>query len=99
MNMLQVVKMSDEVTVSSLPHPISMFFLGIFAVTITFMMIEVVRFRKDNEKMKSFMDTVFSKLEECKAESDTKISEISRKIDSRVDKALLTFKKQNKSLE
>jgi hypothetical protein len=50
MNLLQAVKMSDEVTVSSLPHPISMFFLGIFAVTIIFMLTEVIRFKKDNER-------------------------------------------------
>ena len=52
MYILQVVRMSDEVTVSSLPHPISMFFLGIFAVTIIFMLIEVSRFKKDNDKLK-----------------------------------------------
>ncbi len=44
---LQVVKMTDEVTVSSLPHPISMFLLGVFGITTLFMFFEVQRFKKD----------------------------------------------------
>jgi hypothetical protein len=95
----QVVKMSDDVTVSSLPHPISMFFLGTFAVAIIYMIVEVNRFKRDNEKMKQFMDSINLKLNEIKLDNDSKISDISKKIDSRVDKALLTFKKQNKTQE
>jgi hypothetical protein len=96
MNLLQVVKMSDEVTVSSLPHPISMFFLGIFAVTIIFMLTEVLRFKKDNEKFKSLAEEINKKLEVSTSELEQKLSEVSKKIDSRVDKALISFKKQNK---
>ena len=99
MNLLQIVKMSDEVTVSSLPHPISMFFLGIFAVTITFMMIEVLRFKKDNEKFKSLAEEINKKLEVSTSELEQKLSDVSKKIDSRVDKALISFKKQNKIVE
>jgi hypothetical protein len=94
MNLLQVVKMSDEVTVSSLPHPISMFFLGIFAVTIIFMLTEVIRFKKDNEKFKSLAEEINKKLEVSKSELEMKLSDVSKKIDSRVDKALISFKKQ-----
>jgi hypothetical protein len=99
MNLLQTIKMSDEVTVSSLPHPISMFFLGIFAVTITFMMIEVLRFKKDNEKFKSLAEEINNKLEVSTSELEQKLSDVSKKIDSRVDKALISFKKQNKIVE
>ena len=99
MNLLQVVKMSDEVTVSSLPHPISMFFLGIFAVTIIFMLTEVIRFKKDNEKFKSLAEEINKKLEVSKSELEMKLSDVSKKIDSRVDKALISFKKQNKIVE
>jgi hypothetical protein len=99
MNLLQAVKMSDEVTVSSLPHPISMFFLGIFAVTIIFMLTEVIRFKKDNEKFKSLAEEINKKLEVSKSELEMKLSDVSKKIDSRVDKALISFKKQNKIVE
>jgi hypothetical protein len=99
MNLLQVVKMSDEVTVSSLPHPISMFFLGIFGVTIVFMLTEVLRFKKDNEKFKSLAEEINKKLEVSTSELEMKLSEVSKKIDSRVDKALISFKKQNKIVE
>ena len=99
MNLLQVIKMSDEVTVSSLPHPISMFFLGIFAVTIVFMMTEVLRFKKDNEKFKSLAEEINKKIEVSTSELEQKLSDVSKKIDSRVDKALISFKKQNKIVE
>jgi hypothetical protein len=92
---LQAVKMSDEVTVSSLPHPISMFFLGIFAVTIIFMLVEVLRFKKDNDRMKLWMDEMNEKLKCSQSNLELRLSDVSKKIDSRVDKALLTFKKQN----
>ena len=88
--------MSDEVTVSSLPHPISMFFLGIFLVAMIYMLIEINRFKRDNDKIKNFTESFDKKFSELKTESDSKISEISKKIDSRVDKALLSFKKTNK---
>jgi hypothetical protein len=94
MNLLQVVKMTDEVTVSSLPHPISMFFLGIFAVTIIFMLTEVLRFKKDNEKFKSLAEEINKKIDVSKSEIESKLSDVSKKIDSRVDKALISFKKQ-----
>jgi hypothetical protein len=92
---LQSVKMSDEVTVSSLPHPISMFFLGIFAITIIFMLVEVIRFKKDNDKMKSWMEGMNEKIKSSQSNMEVRLNEVSKKIDSRVDKALLTFKKQN----
>jgi hypothetical protein len=97
--LLQIVKMSDEVTVSSLPHPISMFFLGIFGVTIVFMLTEVIRFKKDNEKFKSLAEEINKKLEVSTSELEQKLSDVSKKIDSRVDKALISFKKQNKIVE
>lgn len=99
MTLLQVVQMTDDVTVSSLPHPISMFFLGTFLIAIIYMLIEVSRFRKDNERMKEFVNSFNNRLSELRIENETKLSEVSKKIDSRVDKALLTFKKQNKVQE
>lgn len=93
---LQVVKMSDEVTVSSLPHPISMFFLGIFAVAIIFMWLEVSRSTKRKDKICSDMDSLQKEHNEFKSEMNVKFNELSKKIDSRVDKAIVGLKKQGK---
>ena len=96
--LLQVMKMSDEVTVSSLPHPISMFFLGIFAVTIIYVVIEMNRVRKEWEKIRHTLDNFESRFEEHKLETQNKISEMSKKIDSRVDKALVNLTKKKELL-
>jgi hypothetical protein len=94
--LLQTVRMTDEVTVSSLPHPISMFFLGIFGITIIFMWIEVNRSSKRKDKLMSDMECLKKEHTEFKTEMSQKFSELSKKIDSRVDKAVVSLKKQNK---
>ena len=94
--LLQIVKMSDEVTVSSLPHPISMFFLGIFAITIIFMWIEVNRGTKRKDKLMSDMECLKKDYSDYKSEMSHKFTELSKKIDSRVDKAVVSLKKQGK---
>lgn len=88
--------MSDEVTVSSLPHPISMFFLGIFAITIIFMWIEVNRGTKRKDKLMSDMECLKKDYSDYKSEMSQKFTELSKKIDSRVDKAVVSLKKQGK---
>lgn len=92
--LLQVVKMSDEVTVSSLPHPISMFFLGLFTIAIVFMWVEVNRSTKRKDKICSDMETLKKEHSEFRSEMNSKFSELSKKIDSRVDKAIVNLKKQ-----
>lgn len=94
---LQIPKMSDEVVVSSLPHPISMFLLGIFAITIIFMWMEVQRSAKRKEKVIADLETMKTQLFEFKTEMNGKFTELSKKIDSRVDKAILTLKKEGKT--
>ncbi len=94
--LLQIVQMSDEVTVSSLPHPISMFFLGIFAISIIFMWIEVNRGSKGKDKLMSDMECLKKEYSEYKSEMSQKFTELSKKIDSRVDKAVVSLKKQGK---
>jgi hypothetical protein len=94
--LLQVVKMSDEVTVSSLPHPISMFFLGIFGITIIFMWMEVNRSSKRKDMISGDMDILKKEFSDYRIEMNLKFTELSKKIDSRVDKAVVSFKKQNK---
>jgi uncharacterized membrane-anchored protein YhcB (DUF1043 family) len=90
--------MSDEVTVSSLPHPISMFFLGIFGITIVFMWMEVNRTSKKKEKLMEDMETLKKEHSEFKSEINSKFTELSKKIDSRVDKAVVSLKKQSKTI-
>lgn len=94
---VQVPKMSDEVVVSSLPHPISMFLLGVFAITIIFMWIEVQRSSKRKEKVMADLESMKAQLFEFKTEMGGKFTELSKKIDSRVDKAILTLKKEGKT--
>jgi uncharacterized membrane-anchored protein YhcB (DUF1043 family) len=96
--LLQVVNMSDEVTVSSLPHPISMFFLGIFGISIVFMWMEVNRTSKKKEKLMEDMETLKKEHSEFKSEINSKFTELSKKIDSRVDKAVVSLKKQSKTI-
>ena len=96
--LLQIVNMSDEVTVSSLPHPISMFFLGIFGISIVFMWIEVNRTSKKKEKLMEDMETLKKEHSEFKSEINSKFTELSKKIDSRVDKAVVSLKKQSKTI-
>jgi uncharacterized membrane-anchored protein YhcB (DUF1043 family) len=90
--------MSDEVTVSSLPHPISMFFLGIFGISIVFMWMEVNRTSKKKEKLMEDMETLKKEHSEFKSEINSKFTELSKKIDSRVDKAVVSLKKQSKTI-
>ena len=96
--LLQVMKMSDEVTVNSLPHPISMFFLGIFAVTIIYLVIEMNRVRREWEKIKHTLDNFERRFEEHRSETNNRMSEMSKKIDSRVDKALVNLTKKKEVL-
>lgn len=84
--------MSDEVTVSSLPHPISMFFLGIFAITIIVMFVEMNALKKEKKKEFEILESMKISLESSKRELNERIVEISKKIDSRVDKAVAALK-------
>ena len=90
--LLQVVKMSDEVTVSSLPHPISMFFLGTFAITIIVTVIEMNNLRKERKVLLESMKELESSFDEFKSQIELKLSDVSKKIDSRVDKAVSALK-------
>jgi len=90
--LLQVVKMTDEVTVSSLPHPISMFFLGLFAVAMIVLLIEMSNLKKERTKLVEAFEEVQTSFEGLREELGSKITEVSKKIDSRVDKAVANLK-------
>jgi F0F1-type ATP synthase membrane subunit a len=84
---------SDEVTVSSLPHPISMFLLGTMTVIMIFILIEYKRGKIDLKVNTDRLNEMESIIELVNKRTDDKISDISKKIDSRVDKAILAIKK------
>lgn len=94
MNLLQSLpRFTDEVTVSSLPHPISMFLLGIMTITVVFLLTEYKRTRSEvkecRESIKELEDIILG----LNKKTDEKLAEVSKKVDSRVDKAILAIKK------
>jgi FtsZ-binding cell division protein ZapB len=90
--LLQVARMTDEVTVSSLPHPISMFFLGTFAITIIVVVVEMNSLKKERKFLIESMKEIQDSMEKLKVELESKLLDVSKKIDSRVDKAVSTLK-------
>jgi len=90
-------RFSDEVTVSSLPHPISMFMLGIMAVTVVFLFIEYKRAKDEVKINTERIDELEKLIGLINQKTDDKISDISKKIDSRVDKAILAIKKSGEN--
>jgi hypothetical protein len=91
--MFLLQRFSDEVTVSSLPHPISMFLLGIMTITLIFVLIEYKRNRIELKANTERINEIEDIIELVNKRTDEKISDISKKIDSRVDKAILAIKK------
>lgn len=92
---LQVL--SDEVTVSTLPHPISMFFLGITLVVTLFLFLEYKRTKEDFKNLKDSFASLEKALKGVESRADFKIDELSKKLDSRIDKAILSLKKDPKA--
>jgi len=98
MNLLQVVpQFTDEVTVSSLPHPISMFLLGIMSITVIFLFSEYRRGKQDVKECRDSIQELEALIEGVNRRTDDKLLEVSKKVDSRVDKAILAIKKAQES--
>jgi uncharacterized protein (UPF0210 family) len=83
----------NEIVITALPHPITTFVLGTMIVmaVITWVYLSRVmnkleRLEKDNQEMKEKISTNFKMTEKMG-------QEISRKVDSRIDKALGSIKK------
>jgi hypothetical protein len=84
---------NDSVSISTLPHPISMFLLGFTLFAMIFLFIE---FRKVSGQLKDSKEEIKelrNKLNTISTEFDIKLSDVSKKIDSRVDKAIIAIKK------
>jgi hypothetical protein len=77
-----------EVVVTALPHPISMFFLGVVILGMALLYIE---FKSIKTQLKSFrmeFERLSNDISNVKVETSKSITDISRKVDSRIDKAL-----------
>lgn len=93
---MYLLQFQDAVSVSTLPHPISMFLLGIGSICIVFLFYEYNRTRKLVETFSKDLNELKNLLHNSDQRTDDKIKDLSKKVDSRVDKAILAIKKDNK---
>ena len=84
----------DSITVSTLPHPISMFFLGVSFIISLYLFFELSRVRTENRAITKENVEIREKIRQYKIDVDKTIGDLSKKVDSRVDKAIETMKKQ-----
>ena len=84
---------SDEVTVSTLPHPLSMFLLGFMLFAVLVLFNEYRRMKKETDDVKKDMKDLRIQLKLDTAELEKKLTDVSKKVDSRVDKAIVSLKK------
>ena len=91
MTLLQLSQ--DSITVSTLPHPISMFFLGVSFIISLYLFFELSRVRNENRAISNENTEIKEKIRQYKIDVDKTVGELSKKVDSRVDKAIETMKK------
>lgn len=84
----------DSITVSTLPHPISMFFLGVSFIISLYLFFELSRIRTENRAITKENIEIREKIRQYKINVDKTVSDLSKKVDSRVDKAIEAMKKQ-----
>jgi hypothetical protein len=89
------LQITDAVTISTLPHPISMFFLGVSFIISLYLYFELTKIRNDIRAMVKENSEIKEKIRNTKVEIDRIVSDLSKKVDSRVDKAIESIKKQN----
>ncbi len=92
MTLLQLSQ--DSITVSTLPHPISMFFLGVSFIISLYLYLEFTKVRNENRAISKENVEIREKIRQYKIEVDKTVGDLSKKVDSRVDKAIETMKKQ-----
>ena len=92
MTLLQVTQ--DSITVSTLPHPISMFFLGVSFIISLYLYLELTKVRTENRLVSKENDEIREKIRQYKIDVDKTVGDLSKKVDSRVDKAIESVKKQ-----
>lgn len=87
----------NEVAVTILPHPVTTFILGIVLLGVIILWFEYRSMKNEIKRFSKSVEDMLSKLEETKGYVDTNLVEVSKKVDSRVDKALLNLRKSQKS--
>ena len=83
----------NEVTVSVLPHPISMFFIGALLLGMFAVLIEFSRTKREYREFKREVEETLKSTRTVREDVEKSIEQISRKVDSRIDKALGNLKK------
>jgi hypothetical protein len=83
----------NEVTVTVLPHPVTMFFIGAMLLGIVLLLIEFSKTRREVRETKKEFNTMNKHIIDVKSYTEKSIQEVSRKVDSRIDKALGNLKK------
>jgi hypothetical protein len=91
MTLLQLTQ--DAITVSTLPHPISMFFLGVSFIISLYVYFELAKIRTENKVILKENYEIKEKIRQYKIDVDKTMSDLSKKVDSRVDKAIESMKK------
>jgi uncharacterized membrane-anchored protein YhcB (DUF1043 family) len=86
----------DEVVVTILPHPVTTFILGIVFLGMIILWFEYRSMKNEVKKFNNSVENLTNKLDETKGYVDNSLSEVSKKVDSRVDKALLNLKRVQK---
>ena len=83
----------NEVTVTVLPHPITMFMLGGMLLGLILLFSAYIKTSNEVKESKRELRKLSDNIETSKVDINKAVGEISRKVDSRIDKALGSIKK------
>ena len=83
----------NEVTVTVLPHPVTMFMLGGMLLGLILLFMAYLKTANEVKDYKRELRKLSDNIENSKVDINKAVSEISRKVDSRIDKALGSIKK------
>jgi hypothetical protein len=88
LNTLLQIMSDSSVVISTMPHPVSMFFLALgFAINF-YLFMQQRSLKEDYIESKKQEEKLKDKIQDLERSFDKQINEVSRKVDSRVDKAL-----------
>ena len=83
----------DSITVSTLPHPISMFFLGVSFIISLYLFFEIIRLRNEVRSITKENIEIREKIRQYKVDVEKVVNDLSKKVDSRVDKSMESLRK------
>ena len=83
----------NEVTVTVLPHPITMFILGGMLLGLILLFLEFKRTRDMIKSVSQKLEAQVLLIDAIKEQTTKSIQDVSRKVDSRIDKAIGNVKK------